>query len=175
MIAKRDAFRQEFYGESQSVTAFRECLNDLRGVLAERFAQSIDYLINGPVADDAGASPVNLTHGVDLLGADGLAKGAAGPGSVAVFSRSQYSVLDPSNDTSAFADATAISTIDDLVLTGSGQLNNEFFPLDLSGSMHVFGTTDVALSTLSISVKLNNQTVNDAFRTVQLPPFFFAV
>ena len=59
MIANRDAFRQEFYGESQSVTAFRECLNDLRGVLAERFAQSIDYLINGPVADDAGVPDVS--------------------------------------------------------------------------------------------------------------------
>ena len=131
-------------------------------------------IFDNSVADDTGSNSVNLSHSVDLLGADGLAKGAAGSGSVAVFSRSRYSVLDPSNDTSAFADATAIFTIDDLVFAGSGQLNNVILQLDLSGSMHVFGTTDVALSTLSISAKLNNQTINDAFRTVQLPPFFFA-
>ena len=126
------------------------------------------------VALDSGSNSVSLSHFVDLLGADGLAKGAAGPGSVAVFSRSQYSVLDPSNDTSAFANATAISTIDDVVFTGSGQLSNVKLFLDLSGSMHVFGTTDVALSTLSLNVKLHNQTINDGFRTVQLPAFFFA-
>jgi hypothetical protein len=122
---------------------------------------------------DSGSSTVSLSHSVDLDGADGLAKAAAGPGSVAVFGRAQYSVLDPSNDTASVAIATAISTIDDVVFAGSGTLNNLFLTMDLSGSMSVNGTTDVGLSTLSLSVKLNNQTVN-GFRTVQLPLFFFA-
>ena len=59
LITIRDALLQELYRESESVAAFRERLNDVGGVLAERFAQPIDYLINGPIADDAGVPNVS--------------------------------------------------------------------------------------------------------------------
>jgi len=122
-----------------------------------------------PRLSDSNPVSLNVLRNVDST--TGFASAAAGPGSVAVISKSTYTVTDPNNNTSAFGIANAKFTIDDLIFSGSGTLNNVFLNLDLSGFMNVSGTTDVALSTLQGFVELNNQTLN-GFRTVQIPSFF---
>jgi hypothetical protein len=117
------------------------------------------------------SSPVSLfeLRNVDIT--TGFASAAAGPGSVAVVGTSTYIVTDVNSNTDATGIATAISTIDDVIFSGSGFLNNVFLNLDLSGFMAASGAADVAQSTLQMTIRLNNQTLT-GFRTVQVPSFF---
>ncbi|MFQ5492442.1 MAG: PEP-CTERM sorting domain-containing protein [Phycisphaerae bacterium] len=119
------------------------------------------------------SNPVSLAELRNVDSTTGFGSAAAGPGSVAVIGSSTYTVTDPNNDTDATGIGTAISTIDDVIFSGSGFLNNVFLNLDLSGLMDVSGITDTAQSSLTLSVKLGNQTLN-GFRTLQIPSLFFA-
>lgn len=126
-----------------------------------------------PGVSVSGSNTVSLSDLRNLPGATAFASGAAGPGSLAVIGSGIYSVTDPNNQTSAQADATVISTTDDVVFPGTGTLDGIFLNMDLSGSMSVFGS-GINLSSLSLSFKLNGQPSSgiNGFRTVQLPFFF---
>ena len=129
-------------------------------------------VFEGSTPGETSSNSVSVSQLYQLPGATGFGSAAAGPGSLAVIGSAVYSVIDPTNETSAQGVATAISTVDDLVFSGVGTLNGVFLMLDLTGSMSVFGTASVATSSLTLSFKLQNQSF-DAFRTVQLPAFFF--
>ena len=121
------------------------------------------------------SNPVSVSELRDVDDATGFGSAAAGPGSLAVFGTSHYTVTDATNDTTAAGDSTAISTIDDLIFSGTGPLFNLFLNLDLSGVMDVSGAPDLGLSVLAISFELNGQPAPSGiggFRTVQIPSFF---
>ena len=133
---------------------------------------------------DAGTPPtmsntskVVLWDIASAWGATGFGAGASGPGSVAVLGTASYSVTDPTNDTCAQGIGTAISTIDDLIVWGSGVVNGLYLDMDLSGSMRLLdmGTTDGATTSLSLSFILDGGNTSIAgYRTIQEPYFFYA-
>jgi len=137
-------------------------------------AQSAEVFDNiGDFVSDS--APVSLDAIVTIDNAIGFASVASGPGSLAVFASSTYVVTDPNNETHSSGTAIAISTIDDLIFTGTGTLDGIFLVLDLSGMMAVMGTTESAASSIELGFKLNDlpsPSGISGFRTVQLPMFF---
>jgi hypothetical protein len=121
------------------------------------------------------SAPVSLDAIVAIDSAVGFASVASGPGSLAVLASSTYVVIDPNSETHSSGAAIAISTIDDLVFTGTGPLDGIFLVLELSGMMAVTGVTESAASSIELGFKLNNLPSPSGiggFRTVQLPTFF---